>query len=170
MITNRAVRWVIHGIAMAVGVAAILHSLIAPLILLLAVVYLVAILLFLVLEGKIDRLSVVLSITLFSIFVVVFFLPLWIEELKIQTPEGHLELAEKFASRGQLFGNSAKVLNHYRLAAEGGNIEAQTRLGEALCFGHYGNTDLCEGMKWLSKAAANGNRRAQMLIASFESD
>lgn len=168
MIKSQTVCRITNGAAIAAALLAIWHSLIAPLLLFLGVLYLGRTITLLAFGRKLDRPGIALATGFLSLLVGVYFLPLWIAERENQTPEGHLLLAEKFSRRGQLLGNKTKALAHYRLAAEGGNLEAQVRLGQALFFGHYGPANRTESLKWLKIAAANGDSRAQRLLGYSE--
>jgi TPR repeat protein len=164
----QTVRWISNSTAIAAVLFALLHGLIAPLLLFLAGLYLVATFTLFTLEQKVDRVGVIGTSVCLAALIGFYFAPIWIAERSAQTAEDHLKLAVRFAHRGQLLGNATKAQTHYRLAAEGGNAEAQARLGEALCFGHYGTVNRVQGIKWLKAAAANGDRRVQYLLESLE--
>lgn len=167
---SKPARWIIHGIALAIGSAAILHSLVAPMLLMEGIFYLMAVLVLLVAERKLDRLCLALGTAFPGVLLAVYFVPLWIAGWTTRTPEDHFILAEKFALRGQLLGNPAEALAHYRMAAEGGNVEAQSRLGHALFFGHYGPVNRAEGLAWLRTAAAHGHPGAENSLRSSEAE
>lgn len=155
---------VIAIIAVALGLWC---GLFAPLLLFLGVLYIVAVLLLFSAERKLDRARLIVAVICLAMLIAIYFAPLWIAEQTSKTPEDHLLLAERFASRGQLLVNSTKAQAHYRIAAKGGNVEAEARLGEAILFWHYGTMNRDEGIQWLQAAAAHGHLKAQELLTSL---
>jgi TPR repeat protein len=99
----------------------------------------------------------------------IFFVPVWTAAARAKTPLDHRFVAEAYASRGQLFGNRAQALAHYLIAAQGGDAEAQSRVGEAYLFRHYGLApDTAKARQWLTAAASNGHSEAAQLLKSME--
>jgi energy-coupling factor transporter transmembrane protein EcfT len=140
----------------------------APCLLVVGVVWLITFIFNLFKKQRIDYLSLIVSCLCFGLVLFVFFVPLWIAESKAKTSDDFFTLAERYNTRGQILGNRVKTQLYYLKAAEGGNIEAQARLGEALYFGHYGTTKHDEGLRWLKLAASNGHKNSQNLIQSIE--
>ena len=163
-----AIRWGAFIISVFAVPLTLWHSLIAPFLLVLAVVWCVAAATSYLSQHRIDALSLGVSMISFGMFVGIFFVPLWIIEQKAHTPDDFMKLAEGYASRGQLFGDRAKAQAYYLKAAEAGNVEAQARFGEALYYGHYGTKNRDEGLKWLKLAASNGHQRSSSEILSIE--
>jgi hypothetical protein len=165
---RQRIRFVTRVCALVITVAGLLHSLIAPTLLVLAILYLIAGLSILLAEPTVDKLCFTLAAVFFLTFIGVFFAPLWIEEMRPLTPEGHLRLSEKYVDRGQLFGDKDKAREHLVAAAQGGNAEAQYRLGSHLANNSGGATNQI-ALRWLKAAAAQGYIPAQKYLADLES-
>jgi len=58
-------------------------------------------------------------------------------------------------------------MDWYRLPAEGGNAEAQTKLATLLAAGNGINRDYGEAFNWFTKAAEQGNAEAQANLGIF---
>lgn len=139
----------------------------APFLLLIGVVWFGVSILLCFKERKIDSIGLAVAAIALGTLFGVYFIPLWIAERTAKEPNEYLRLAENFESRGQIMGNRAKVQAYYIKAAEGGNVIAQSRIGEAFYFGHYGVTNREKGVKWLKVAAANGHAPSQQLLQSL---
>ena len=163
-----AIRWA----ALVISIVALpwlaFMSLFAPYLMLTGTVWLVAVVLLFFSERRVDRMSLAISSCSFGIVFFVCFVPLWIAECTAKTPHDFVRLAEGFRRRGQILGNRAKTQAYYLKAAEGGDAEAQARVGEAFYFGHYGITNREEGIEWLKVAAANGHQRSLQVLRSIE--
>lgn len=157
-------------VALIGGILLLMRGLTDPFILFVGLVYLIGAIISFIAFKKLDRFCCVMVVISFFLFEGVFFAPLWAAGFFIQTPEGHLHLAERYVNRGQIFGNRDQVLKHYLLAAQCGNVEAQFRLGEAYFFGHYGQTrSRVEAIKWFKAAADQGNPNAIRTLKTIES-
>jgi hypothetical protein len=143
------------------------RSLVAPLLLLIGVIWLAIFILVLLKRKEPDYAGLVVTIVSLGALLGIYFIPLWVAERKARTPAEYLKLAEKFMSRGQLMGNQTKAQAYYLKAAEGGNVIAQARIGEAFYFGHFGVTNREKGIEWLKVAAANGHVPSQQLLQSL---
>ncbi len=116
-------------------------------------------------------LSVGISACSLSALMLIFFVPVWVASARAQTPADHRLVAEAYARRGQLFGNRSQAFEHYLTSAQGGDVEAQRRVGEAYLFRHYGVAhDTAKARQWLSAAASNGHPQAAQLLKSIEGE
>lgn len=143
-------------------------GLIAPFVLLIGVIWLSAVAWSAVFEKRFEKIGAVIALMSVGSVLGVCFIPLWIAERTAKTPDDFVMLAEGFRRRGQILGNRTKTQAYYLKAAEGGSVEAQARVGEALYFGHYGTTNRDEGIRWLKVAVSNGHQRSQQLLPSIE--
>lgn len=75
--------------------------------------------------------------------------------------------ADPLSDANALFGKKAypQALAAYTKLANGGNVEAQQRLGEMYLYGEAGAVDEAKAQQWFGKAAAKGNAVA---VASLE--
>jgi TPR repeat protein len=83
---------------------------------------------------------------------------------RASTTQAHAETsAKEFLSQADKYrvGNEGKAAELYRKAADMGNVEAQTRLAEALFDGRGVAHDTAGARAWLEKAARQGNARAE---------
>ena len=161
------VRNLLSIVALAGGIILIMRGLSAPSLLFIGLVYLIGAAISFFMLRKADRFCSGMSGVALVLFVGIFFAPLWMASFFARTAEEHLHLAERYATRGQIFGSRDQVMKHYLAAAQKGSAEAQVRVGEVYLFGHYGeNISRTEAIKWLQAAAVQGNSRAKnMLIA-----
>ena len=148
---------------------ALLSGLTAPLLLGIGVLFSLPALLSLVGFRRAHWLSLWIAGASLAAFFLIFFVPVWVAAARAQTPSDHLRVGEAFAQRGQLFGNDSKAFEHYLTAANGGDAEAQNRVGEAYLFRHYGvQRDLEQARRWLSAAASSGNVRASKMLKNVD--
>jgi len=133
--------------ALAIPVV-LLRGLGAPFLLIIGVVWLIASLLLLLKRKEPDYVGLVVAILSLGALLGIYFVPLWVAERKARTPTEYLKLAENFSSRGQLMGNQTKAQAYSLKAAEGGNVIAQARIGEAFYFGHFGVSNREKGIEW----------------------
>jgi hypothetical protein len=118
---------------------------------------------------RLHWLSVGISACSLSALMLLFFIPVWVAAARAQTPADHRLVAEAYARLGQLFGNRSEAFYHYLISAQGGDLEAQRRVGEAYLFRHYGVTyDASKARHWLTTAASNGHSEAAQLSKSIE--
>lgn len=146
----------------------IMMGLMAPFLLMIGAIWLVAIGWSSAIKKRLDGLGLVIVLGCFGSVVGVCFVPLWIAEFTTRTPDDFVELAEGFRRRGQILGNRGKARTYYLRAAEAGSVEAQARVAEDLYFGHYGMTHREDGIKWLRLAASNGHDHSRQLLRSIE--
>ncbi|MFN0129254.1 MAG: hypothetical protein ACKV19_21505 [Verrucomicrobiales bacterium] len=113
--------------------------------------------------------SVGICVCSLSALMLIFFIPVWVAAARAQTPADHRLVAEAYAHRGQIFGNRSEAFEHYLISAQGGDVEAQRRVGEAYFFRHYGVAyDTLKARQWLTAAASNGHSEAAQLLKSIE--
>lgn len=87
----------------------------------------------------------------------------WIQAIQAQTPEDHLAVARSHAASWRFpLGSERAALPHYKIAAEAGISAAESAVGMAYLYRHYGedfNRD--KARYWLERAAAGGDISAQ---------
>jgi TPR repeat protein len=76
--------------------------------------------------------------------------------------------ARKAAEEAQRAKVMAPVIAYYQRAAEGGDAEAQLRLGEIYRDGDGVAKDAAKACEWFAKAAAQGNKRAEEALDRLE--
>jgi TPR repeat protein len=104
-----------------------------------------------------------------SVLMLIFFIPVWVAAARAQTPADHRLVAEAYALRGQFLSNDSEAFEHYLISAQGGDVEAQRRVGEAYLFCHFGVAyDMSKARQWLTAAAGNGDSGAAQLLKSIE--
>jgi TPR repeat protein len=118
---------------------------------------------------RLHWLSVGLSACSLAALMLIFFVPVWLAAARARTPADHRLVAEAYARRGQLFGNRSEAFEHYLMAAQGGDGEAQRRVGEAWLFRHDGvSYDASMARQWLGAAARSGHSEAAHLLQGIE--
>ncbi len=157
-------------LAIPFALFALWYGLTAPLLLGLGVLFLLPAVLSLVVFHRIHWPSLCVGGGSLAAFFLIFFVPVWLAAASAKTPADHLRVGEAFASRGQLFGNDSKAFEHYLIAAKGGDPEAQSRIGAAYLYRHYGAPrDREQARHWLIKAARQGNASAAQMLKSVDS-
>lgn len=158
------------AIAGVLGVLAVFRSLLSVALLIVAITFALGTL-FGLRSGRLDRMSLGISVVSAALFFGFFFVPVWYQVFTATTPEDHLRLSEAYRFRGQIFGNDSEVLHHLTIAADGGNIVAAKRLGEAYMFGHYRvTTNLKQARRWLTVASSAGSPSATHLLKELQAD
>lgn len=118
---------------------------------------------------RLHWMSVGISACSLLALMIIFFVPVWVAAARAKTPMDHLRVGEAYAVRGQLFGNHSKTWEHYLMAANGGNPEAQSRVGTAYIFRHYGvPLDRVQARFWLTAAAKQGHASAAQLLKDVD--
>ena len=152
-------------LAIPLTLGALFTGLIAPLLLGIAVLFLVPALIALFAYRRPHGPSLVVALTSLTAFFTIFFVPVWVAAARAKTPADHLRVGEAYARRGQLFSNYAKTWEHYLIAAKGGDPEAQCRVGEAYLFGHYRvSKDRNQALQWLTAAHSQRHARAAEVL------
>lgn len=87
----------------------------------------------------------------------------WILALRANTPEEHLAVAQSHADSWRFpFCSERAALAHFKIAAEAGNPYAESAVGMAYLYRHYGEEFNREKARfWLERAAAAGDISAQ---------
>jgi len=92
-----------------------------------------------------------------TIYFCVFWLPPELASRRASTPEEHAIAARALATRAQIFGDDARALRHYLIAAEGDHLNSLRSVGAAYLYGHYGvDRDPSKARRWLERAATLG--------------
>ena len=102
-------------------------------------------------------------------FFLIFFVPVWLADARAKTPADHLRVGEAYSLRGQIFGSAGETWKHYLMAAKGGDPEAQSRVGAAYIFRHWGAPlDWEQARYWLAAAARQGSSSAAQLLKQVD--
>lgn len=90
----------------------------------------------------------------------------WMLATQAHTPEEHLAVARFHAAAWRYpLGSERAALPHYKIAAEAGISEAESAVGMAYLYRHYGeefNRD--KARFWMERAAAGGDVSAQQQL------
>jgi uncharacterized protein len=78
-----------------------------------------------------------------------------------QSPEEQLKMGERYADENSQQRNDVEAVRWFRMAAEGGNAEAQYKLAVMLEHAWGTRRDYQEAMSWYSKAAKQGHAGGQ---------
>lgn len=78
-----------------------------------------------------------------------------------QSPEEQLKMGERYADEHSKQRNDVEAVRWFRMAAEGGNAEAQYKLAVMLEHAWGARRDYQEALSWYSKAAKQGHAGAQ---------
>ncbi len=148
---------------------ALWYGLTAPLLLGIGVLFSLPALISLIVFRRSHWPSLCVAVGSLAAFILIFFVPVWLAAARAKTPADHLRVGELYALRGQLFGNDAKTWEHYLIAAKGGDPEAQSRVGTAYIFRHYGAPrDREQARQWLTAAARQGNASAAQMLNTVD--
>jgi TPR repeat protein len=148
----------------------IIWALFAPMLLGYGIIFSLPSFMALTVYRKIHWKSAFISIVSFGLLLLIYFVPVWVISFRAVSPQDNLRAGDAYCNRGQLLGNNSKAWQHYLIAANGGDSEAQSRVGEAYLYGHYGiRRDRELARHWLSTAAHNGHSRAATVLKDVDS-
>jgi len=89
------------------------------------------------------------------------YIPIWYMVYQAKTPNEHLLVAQAYATPGRLYGNEKAAWEHFMIAAEGGDAEAEFEVAGGYLYGWYGVTqDRENARQWMNASAAQGYKRA----------